>query len=362
MTPRVPTVGADQSSWGAVLNEYLSTAHSFVTSPTYGDGHSFGNTPGSFGFAGTGAPADIYAPLVVYQRYGDYTNGTGAAIPKTTQAAFFYANYYGPTTDDAPEAVSAAVALKSLSGLGGSAFTTTKPLTAIEGIATVEGANNLTGGTARSVGVGARFNNGTGTVTEVNNFYIGAQANSGTITNWYGLRQAATPPGTVTNKWGAYLLDTVQTETHLRVAKSANSMDFQANIASHNAGAGIPAFVHIQNPDSTNFASLRIDAITGQTQPALVVFDSTGGQGATISRLGSYITTVGFFAQNSGGTTFAGMNTDGVFTSKNAAPVDGNVSAGQCFIWFDQTNGAAKLMIKGKSANGTVVTGQVALA
>jgi hypothetical protein len=45
----------------------------------------------------------------------------------------------------------------------------------------------------------------------------------------------------------------------------------------------------------------------------------------------------------------------------HAAPADGDLTAGECALWFDQTNGAAKLMIKGKSADGTVVTGNVAL-
>jgi hypothetical protein len=46
----------------------------------------------------------------------------------------------------------------------------------------------------------------------------------------------------------------------------------------------------------------------------------------------------------------------------HAAPADAALNAGTLMLWFDQTDGAAKLMIKGKSANGTVVTGQVALS
>lgn len=49
-------------------------------------------------------------------------------------------------------------------------------------------------------------------------------------------------------------------------------------------------------------------------------------------------------------------------TTAHSAPGDSAVAAGTAFIWFDQTNGASKLMVKAKSANGTVVTGQVALA
>lgn len=68
-------------------------------------------------------------------------------------------------------------------------------------------------------------------------------------------------------------------------------------------------------------------------------------------------------ATNNAGTAFSGMNKDGyLFTALNAAPADADLVAGKCMFWFDSTNGAAKLKIKGKSANGTVVAGEVALA
>lgn len=58
-----------------------------------------------------------------------------------------------------------------------------------------------------------------------------------------------------------------------------------------------------------------------------------------------------------------GINKNGyAYTRKLAAPADNEVVASQLMFWFDDTNGAAKLMIKGKSANGTVVSGEVALA
>jgi hypothetical protein len=49
-------------------------------------------------------------------------------------------------------------------------------------------------------------------------------------------------------------------------------------------------------------------------------------------------------------------------TRKNSAPADAELSSGELALWFDSTNGAGKLMIKAKTANGTVVTGQVALS
>lgn len=59
-------------------------------------------------------------------------------------------------------------------------------------------------------------------------------------------------------------------------------------------------------------------------------------------------------------------STDGVFggtvfISKNVAPADGDLAAGQLALWFDDTNGAGVLNIKAKTADGTVVTGTVTL-
>lgn len=51
-----------------------------------------------------------------------------------------------------------------------------------------------------------------------------------------------------------------------------------------------------------------------------------------------------------------------ISTTRNTAPADGDLAANELAYWFDPTNGAAKVMFKGKSANGTAVTGQVALA
>ena len=43
------------------------------------------------------------------------------------------------------------------------------------------------------------------------------------------------------------------------------------------------------------------------------------------------------------------------------APADAELVAGQLILWFDDTDGAGKLMIKAKTANGTVRTGSVNL-
>lgn len=49
-------------------------------------------------------------------------------------------------------------------------------------------------------------------------------------------------------------------------------------------------------------------------------------------------------------------------TLPTAAPADGTLSAGQIVFWFDTTNDAARLVIKAKQADGTVVTGEIPLS
>jgi hypothetical protein len=56
------------------------------------------------------------------------------------------------------------------------------------------------------------------------------------------------------------------------------------------------------------------------------------------------------------------FNKDGVFMTKvTTAPADGDLTSGEVALYFDSTNGAAKLKIKAKQADGTVRTGEVAL-
>lgn len=61
------------------------------------------------------------------------------------------------------------------------------------------------------------------------------------------------------------------------------------------------------------------------------------------------------------GALIAAIDTRGVVISLHAAPADGVLQNGECALWFDQTNGAAKLMVKARQANGTVRTGSLAL-
>lgn len=70
----------------------------------------------------------------------------------------------------------------------------------------------------------------------------------------------------------------------------------------------------------------------------------------------------GFSVNDNTGAVTGRVSPDGLMTAAHAAPADGTLANGQAYLWFDQTNGAAKLMVKAKQANGTVVTGSLALA
>jgi hypothetical protein len=67
--------------------------------------------------------------------------------------------------------------------------------------------------------------------------------------------------------------------------------------------------------------------------------------------------------RSSASAVYGTISENGYFTTrKTAAPADAELVAGEAAFWFDSTNGAAKLMVKGKSADGTVVTGSLALS
>jgi hypothetical protein len=68
-------------------------------------------------------------------------------------------------------------------------------------------------------------------------------------------------------------------------------------------------------------------------------------------------------ANDSAATGSSGISADAyLITAKHAAPPDAALTAGDCALWFDQTNGAAKFMVKAKTADGTVVSAAIALS
>lgn len=229
------TVTAGHKSVSSLDSRYVPLAqsttvpglHKNTDSPTYGAWFTFGNAGGSIGFAGTGTPAEGYGPLVVYQNYGT-NNGANTAVTKTTQGMFVLTNYYGPTADDSAEGLSSFVGIKDT----GTGFAQTKPTTAFEAIAQVEGANTaLTGVTGMVLGVGARINAlGTSHIATAAGFKATVNSSGGptfgTIDNYYAFYQpaaAAANGGTITNAYGLYVIDQANSETGLSVGKSAGT-------------------------------------------------------------------------------------------------------------------------------------------
>lgn len=114
-------------------------------------------------------------------------------------------------------------------------------------------------------------------------------------------------------------------------------------------GGTITQALTIDQPDATA-VPLRVNGTSGMNPLATVLEvddDSTSG----IALL--YVTHGGQVVVSDTGL---------LVVSGRAAPADSALLAAQASIWYDSTNGASKLMVKAKSANGTVVTGAVNLA
>ncbi len=96
--------------------------------------------------------------------------------------------------------------------------------------------------------------------------------------------------------------------------------------------------------------------------------DAAGGSAILDSRGGLYVFASDATANraafaDTGQVTVARVSPNGyIVIATHAAPADAELAAGDCALWFDQTNGAAKLMVKAKQADGTVKTASVALA
>lgn len=112
--------------------------------------------------------------------------------------------------------------------------------------------------------------------------------------------------------------------------------------------------------DSTVHVSGRHGALvcTGDGTDSTVRVDSAGGFIAQAGAAASVLLDL----KNSAGTSLVQGRATGFVLMMHSAPADGDLAAGDCALWFDQTNGASKLMVKGKSANGTVVAASIALA
>lgn len=71
---------------------------------------------------------------------------------------------------------------------------------------------------------------------------------------------------------------------------------------------------------------------------------------------------IGYYSADGNFTRLAMLTNKGAVIGVNAAPADADINAGEAFVWFDDTNGASKMMVKAKQADGTVRTGSVVLS
>lgn len=152
------------------------------------------------------------------------------------------------------------------------------------------------------------------------------------------------------------------------------------------SGGSASAPLVLQQADAADPEPLRVIAASGATGDVLTVEDDAGAKLLEI-QVGGYTQfqassgPLDFLLLDSAGTSFleylrsaglmvylssrriGGITKDGaLLTAMNSAPADGELSAGECALWLDQTDGAAKLMVKAKQADGTVRTAAVALA
>ncbi|MBT8160983.1 MULTISPECIES: hypothetical protein [Arthrobacter] len=264
--------------------------HVNTPSPTYGTWFTFGNAPGSMGFAGNGSPPEAWAPWIVYQKFGDYTGGTNAAVTKTTQAAAILASYYGPCADDAAEAFSSFVGLKNT----GTAFAHTKPTVAIEGIAQIEGSNTAMGGDAAPLlGIGSRvIIQSTAHVATSANFKATTNSTGGPtfgtsdkhIAFWQPTPAAANG-GTFTKAYGVYVCDPINSEGGYTLG--ASGYTGQAWILANGGADTGTSFAFFQAPSTANLTTMTLRAATGQSKSILQAVDSGGTTRFQVSFAGS---------------------------------------------------------------------------
>lgn len=224
--------------------------------------------------------------------------------------------------------------------------------------------------------------NASGVITSAIAYNAVAPVNSGTITAYYGLKVGDLDAvgGTVTNAWGIY------------VTTGKNYLGGKLGIGIASPSAPLHLGSDAGNNTSGIIFGSGIDTQLYRSGEGQLTLNGTGALAGTLS-LAGYIFAGNYVAAgggagddrcifgyanggNAAGFTFGDaldvwamrgsattIKSNAAYsTVKNAAPADADLSANEMAIWFDPTNGASKLMIKAKQADGTVKTGSVSLA
>lgn len=266
----------------------------------YGEGFIFGNVA-AFGMGNTGTPAGQYAPIGIYQRYGDSLTGSATAVQHTTQAFFAVVNYYGPTQDDSAEGLSSIVLLKGTTpnqAPGGSVtvtpFTQTKPVTASEFDVFIEGGHQVSGTYSTCVGARTEVTGSTAHTDTSYGVYLYAntdQNNSGygSVGTWRAFIDLKYNPatGAIANSESFHGANRVLSEQAL-LAKRANygglvQVDLAGSIGSESA-SGQTAQVRIQQPTPGNTTTIADGAFTsGSALMTTATAPTTGWIGRTVT-------------------------------------------------------------------------------
>lgn len=146
---------------------------------------------------------------------------------------------------------------------------------------------------------------------------------------------------------------------------NVSSVGFTRVVALRNIADNGPWFqmtataINVLNASSVQALKLGLTGAAIQVTPAAV-----GDFGILINQKVSQTAALFQITASDGTTVFARFNKDGyLMIRKNTVPADGDLAANDLAFWYDSTNGvgAAKVMFKAKQADGTVVTGTVAL-
>lgn len=177
--------------------------------------------------------------------------------------------------------------------------------------------------------------------------------------------EAASPGGSLPDEWDVSTTAGDDKGSLEIQTDQPNARIILRNSADHNATIDLAV---VDSGGGAVAATLQVEANGGGQGSFFVTDHDPDGESASLFGSGQLqlftkVGVQGFQAWNADGSAleFALLDAGQPMIGVLAAPADGDLSAGQVALWFDATNGAAKLKIKGKSANGTVVVGEVAL-
>lgn len=214
-----------------------------------------------------------------------------------------------------------------------------------------------------------------------NIFTLFQNDNTGLLVGWGALIEAdvSSPAGMTLARivglqaeasfFGATAGATVTTLESLYVAQPVRKNGATAGTATNTYGLRIGP-VRASNTGATTALGLFVQGLSssagvGQSlfQGAVTVNPQNAGDISLVLKAPATPTVDIFQVKDSTAAILSRFDKSGYFmTRKVAAPADADLAASEVSLWLDATNGAAKLMIKAKQADGTVRTGSVALA